>query len=250
MKALAPLLLLAGTLMLATPVPARPDDAGGPPATRSLYLELIGQARADGRSRAAIAFLDDYDRHYPGDVEARVLRINCLLDLREIDQAEAAMKQLRPADQAGRWAAQVDAVHGHVLAARDRWGDAVPFYMAAVAADPTSAWLRNALGYSLLRDHQADRAVETLRDARDLSPDSAIIRNNLWLAYALSGRAQLLAHALDSLPDHAASADLRRRIEAEAMRLRRMAPAAPATAAPLAAAAPNPALPTIVEKAF
>jgi len=250
MKAFAPLLMLAGTLTLAGPVSAQPDAARGLPATRSLYLDLIQQARADGRARAAIAFLDDYDRHYPGDVQARVLRINCLLDLHQIDEAEGVMKQLRPADQTGSFAAQVDAVRGHVLAARDRWGDSVPFYTAAVAADPTSAWLRNALGYSLLRDHQADRAVEALRDARDLAPDSPIIRNNLWLAYALSGRGQLLTHALDSLPDRDASADLRRRIEAEATRLRSMAVATPAMPAPLAAATPHQTVPTVVEKAF
>jgi Flp pilus assembly protein TadD len=223
MKACAPLLILSALLMPAGPVLAGGDAAQGQPATRSLYLNLIRQARIDGRSRAAMAYLDDYDHNYPGDVEARVLRINCLLDLRQIDEAEAALAQLRPSDHGGKLAAQVNAVHGHVLAARDRWGDAVPFYTAAVAADPTSGWLRNALGYALLRDHQADRAVEALRDARDLAPDSEIIRNNLWLAYAVSGRGELLAHALAGLPDRDATATLRKRIDSEAARLRRVA---------------------------
>jgi len=223
MKACGPLLLLSILLMPAGAALARPGAAPGQPATRGLYLNLIQQARADGRSRAAMAYLDDYDRSYPGDLEARVLRINCLLDLRQIDEAEAVLNQLRPSDHNGKLAAQVNAIHGHVLAARDRWGEAVLFYTAAVTADPTSAWLRNALGYALLRDHQADRAVEVLRDARDLSPDSEIIRNNLWLAYAVSGRGALLTHALDSLPDHEASAALRQRIDTEVTRLRRVA---------------------------
>jgi Flp pilus assembly protein TadD len=220
----ASLLILPALMLLpAAPVLAKSDAAQSAPATRSLYLNLIRDARTDGRSRAALAYLDDYDHKYPGDVEARVLRINCLLDLRETDQAEAVLDQLHPGAVTGALAAQVSAVHGHVLAARDRWHDALPFYQAAVAVDPTSAWLRNALGYALLRDGQAPRAVETLRDARDLDPDNTIVRNNLWLAYAMSGRDELLAHALAGLPDRDESAALRKRIDGEAARLRHLA---------------------------
>jgi Flp pilus assembly protein TadD len=241
--------LLAGALVAGGPLRARSEAAPGQPATRGLYLQLIQQARTDGRTRAALAYLDDYEKTYSADVEARVLRTNCLLDLRQIDDAQAALAQLRPADHSGRFAAEVNAVHGHVLAARERWADAVPFYAAAVAADPTSAWLRNALGYSLLRARQPDRAVEALRDARDLAPEDTIIRNNLWLAYELSGRGELLTHALGTLPDSDAGALLRRQIEAEAARLRRLA-AGPVATPSLAAAGPARSDLTVAGKAY
>ncbi len=135
---------------------AEPNDGQG--QTRGIYLQMIQKARIDGRSRAAIAYLDDYDRKYSGDTEAKVLRINCLLDLRQIAEAQGLVNRL-PFERSGRFAAIINAVRGHVLAAQDRWGEAVPFYTAAVAADPTSGMLHNALGYALLRDHRFDRAT-------------------------------------------------------------------------------------------
>jgi Flp pilus assembly protein TadD len=209
--------MMAATLS-APPAIARSEQ--GQAQTRGIYLQMIQQARVDGRSRAALAYLDDFDRNYPGDVEAEVLRINCLLDLRQVDEADAVLARLRPSDHTGRFAAEVNAVHGHVLAAHDRWGEATPFYAAAVAANPTSPMLRNALGYSLLRDHQPARALEAIRDARDLAPDDTIIRNNLLLAYAVNGRDALLAHALDAVSDPDARNALRRRIDVEAAKLR------------------------------
>ncbi|WP_338057867.1 tetratricopeptide repeat protein, partial [Sphingobium chlorophenolicum] len=77
--------LLAALLMGAAPALA--EEA---PDMRGLYLQLIHQARSDGRPRAALAYLDDFERRYPGDVEARLLRVNSLIDLGQIDAAEAA----------------------------------------------------------------------------------------------------------------------------------------------------------------
>ena len=74
------ILALALAVVSTPPNPARgaPAEAG---STRDLYLLLIRQARSDGRPRAALAYLDDFDRQHPDDLEALVLRINCLLDL-------------------------------------------------------------------------------------------------------------------------------------------------------------------------
>ncbi|HEX7742678.1 MAG TPA: tetratricopeptide repeat protein, partial [Sphingobium sp.] len=94
---------------------AAPVDA--PASTRSLYLQLIHQARADGRPRAALAYLDDFDRRYPGDPDARALRVNSLLDLGDVDGAESAAANLHD-----------DAMRGHILAARNRWSEAAPLY--------------------------------------------------------------------------------------------------------------------------
>jgi len=238
------LLIAAGALSLAAVMSpcgtaqAQPDGGSDQPQTRGIYLQMIQKARIDGRSRAALAYLDDYDHKYPGDVEARVLRINCLLDLRQVAAAQGLLARL-PTERTGRFAAIVNAVHGHVLAAQDRWGDAVPFYTAAVAADPTSALLRNALGYAQLRDHLPDRALETISDARELAPDDMIIRNNLMLAYAINGRDAQLTQALESVGNQAARTALRLRITAEAARLRG-SPAIAAAVIPAKATTQNP----------
>lgn len=190
---LLPVALIAG----AAPALAEPQAV----PTKGLYLQLIHQARADGRPRAALAYLDDFDRQYPGDADARALRVNSLIDLGQIDAAEAIPL---PAD--------ADALRGHLLAARGRWAEAVPCYRAASRGSPADPLLRNALGYALLRSGQAKEAIEAFRGAIDLAPQAAVIRNNMLLALMLSGRRD---SALNQIRD----ADLRRQIITEAARI-------------------------------
>ncbi|MDB5715680.1 MAG: Tetratricopeptide 4 [Sphingomonadales bacterium] len=204
-------------------VAARIDKTQTTAPTRALYLQLIRQARADGRPRAAIAYLDDFDRQFPRDREAGLLRVNSLLDLGQVDEAEAALSTIsRPGSagkNGGKEAGEVDAMHGHVLAARGFWDAAIPPYTSAVAADPTSPILRNALGYALLRTHRNGPAIEALRGAADLAPGDTVIRNNLILAYAVAGQKQAAADMISRVEDRRAQGVLRRQIATEAARI-------------------------------
>ena len=193
-------------LMLVLAAPA--DQV--PTATRSLYLQLIRQARADGRPRAALAYLDDFDRRYRGDHDALALRINSLLDLHDIDAAEAAATQL-PTD--------ATAIRGHLLAARGRWADAAPFYQTAIQTNPADPLLRNALGYAQLRAGTLPPAIETLRAAQDLAPADRTIRNNLLLALTLAGQRTEVEATLRQIRDAREEDALRRQLTAEAARL-------------------------------
>ncbi|HEX7876142.1 MAG TPA: tetratricopeptide repeat protein [Sphingobium sp.] len=184
---------------------AAPVDA--PASTRSLYLQLIHQARADGRPRAALAYLDDFDRRYPGDPDARALRVNSLLDLGDVDGAESAAANLHD-----------NAMRGHLLAARNRWSEAVPLYRAAIAASPADPLLRNALGYALLRAGKADQAIEPLRAAIDLAPADRVIRNNLLLALTIAGHGAEAEAMLRHVPEQAS---LRRQLAAQASQLQK-----------------------------
>ena len=194
-------------LLLAAAAPA--GDADVP--TRSLYLQLIRQARADGRPRAAIAYLDDFDRRYPGDADARILRINSLLDLGDLDAADAAA--------AGLPAQGSSAARGHLLAARGRWAEAVPFYQQAVAASPADPMLRNALGYAQLLAGFPAEAIETLRGALDLAPRAPVIRNNLLLALSAGGQGSQAEAVIAQIRDHREQDALRRQLAAQAARL-------------------------------
>lgn len=189
--------MILALLLAAAPVADTP-----PPATRSLYLQLIHQARADGRPRAAIAYLDDFDHRYPGDADARALRVNSLLDLGDIDAAEAVAATLPAAP----------ALKGHLLAARARWAEAIPFYESAIAASSVDPLLRNALGYAQLRAGQASQAVQTLRSASDLAPSERVIRNNLLLALATNGQRAEVDALLAQIRDPAEREALRTRI--------------------------------------
>ena len=195
-------MMLAALLMTAPP--AQAEEA---PGTRGLYLQLIHQARADGRPRAAIAYLDDFERRYPGDADARLLRVNSLIDLGRIDAAEAAPL---PADAPG-----ANVVRGHLLAARGRWAEAAGCYAQASRNLPADPLLRNALGYALLRAGQAGAAIEALRGASDLAPQEPVIRNNLLLALMVAGRRDEAEAGLRRIGDPA----LRRSLAAEAARI-------------------------------
>ena len=187
---------------------AAADTSG---ATRNLYLQLIHQARADGRPRAAIAYLDDFDRRYPGDRDARILRVNSLLDLNDVNGAEAAAAALP--DGGG------SAVRGHLLSARGRWSEAIAPYQQAVQASPADPMLRNALGFAQLRAGMVAEAAESLRGALDLSPGAAVIRNNLLLALKAAGQNAEADALLSTIRDGRERDTLRRQIATEAARL-------------------------------
>ena len=187
---------------------AAADTSG---STRSLYLQLIHQARADGRPRAAIAYLDDFDRRYPGDRDARILRVNSLLDLNDLNAAEAAAAALP--DHGG------SALRGHLLAARGHWSEAIASYSQAVQASPADPMLRNALGFAQLRAGLAAEAAESLRGALDLSPGTPVIRNNLLLALKAAGQNAEAETLLSTIRDEPQRDALRRQIAAQAARL-------------------------------
>jgi Flp pilus assembly protein TadD len=183
--------------------------------TRALYLQLIHQVRADGRPRAAIAYLDDFDRQYPNDLDARLLRVNSLLDLGQVDQAETVLGTLaRSPASAG-----LSAARGHVWAARGEWAKAVPFYSEAAAANPTEPMLKNALGYALLRIRNIGGAIEQLRAAADIAPGDEVIRNNLVLALILAGSKAQADQMLAAVGDRQTQVRLRRQIADEASRI-------------------------------
>jgi Flp pilus assembly protein TadD len=184
-------------------------------STRSLYMALIRQARTDGRARAAIAYLDDFDRQHPDDRNAQLLRINCLLDLDQIAAARTALERIPATDRSG----PTLAMRGHVLAAEGNWKQATEQYAAALEASPADALIVNALGYSLLRAGQWAKGIENLRSARDLAPDDAVVRNNLILALTVTGRIGEAEVLLAQVSNVQEKARLRQQVAGEAARL-------------------------------
>ena len=189
--------------------------AGGEASTRDLFLTLIRQARDDGHARAALAFLDDFDRQFPGDTDALILRINCLLDLDQLAAAQKAAEGLPVRKASG----PVHAVRGHVLAAAGNWGDAITQYMAALETIPSDALTNNALGYTQMRAGLIEAAVETFKRARELAPQDPLIRNNLLLALTLADRTGEADALLARSGDDKSRTELRRQVASEAARL-------------------------------
>lgn len=208
-RAILPILALA--LSASLQAARATDDV---PSTRPLYLQLIQQARIDGRPRAALAYLDDFERRYPHDLEARILRVNSLLDLGKVEEA-GTLAQALPDDRNGT----VSAVRGHVAAARNDWNAAISYYQVARAARPADPFIRNALGYALLRVGRYSESIDALKGAADLAPGDEIIRNNLILALLTAGQRAEANRTLQSIRNADARADLRKTLLAEVERI-------------------------------
>lgn len=218
MKSLATRLALALCVcpMAVFPPAAHADGiTQAQPSTRDLYLTLIRQAREDGHSRAAIAFLDDFDQTYPGDTDAVILRVNCLLDLDQPETAQQVLTKL----PARKLSGSVRAARGHVFAALGDWDGAITEYGAALQTIPSDRLANNALGYAQMRSGRLDAAVETLKRARELAPQDPVIRNNLLLALTMAGRKQEADALLTRSAGDAIQAELGREVADEAIRL-------------------------------
>ncbi len=211
--------LIAATPLLALvpmePVQAASKDTEAQESTRDLYLTLIRQARKDGHVRAALAYLDDFDLRYPGELEANLLRANCLLDLDQVDAAAQVIDALPIKDRKG----EIHALRGHLRLAQGHWDGAVAEYQTALSYRPTDPLASNALGYAQLRAGQTGLAIESFKRAGELAPDNAVVRNNLLLALTIDGRDAEVETILLGIGDEAARQRLLEQVLAEAKRL-------------------------------
>ncbi|MDE2514843.1 MAG: tetratricopeptide repeat protein [Rhodospirillales bacterium] len=166
---------------------------------RKLYLLVIDGMRHDGQARAALAYLDDYDRVYPGDPHATLLRADCLLQTGQADQAEPLYRSL----MSGAYAAAAQGGLGRVAARQGQWDEAATAFHAALRLDPSQAGYINDLGYVDLRRGRYDAALASLRQAAELQPGDLRTRNNLILALHLAGKDAEAQRIIRAIPDPA-----------------------------------------------
>ncbi|MFE0753667.1 tetratricopeptide repeat protein [Inquilinus sp. NPDC058860] len=153
--------------------------------SRDLYLGIVDKLRQGGKSRAALAYLDDYDNRHPGDARAQVLRADSFLDIQDYDRAEAIYRELLNGDQS---AAAYDGL-GRVAAGRGDWAKARAQFHEAVRREPINVKYLNDLGFAEMRIASYDEALFTLRQASELAPTNAQVRNNLILCLDVAGQA-------------------------------------------------------------
>lgn len=165
--------------------------------TRKLFLIVIDGLRKQGKSRAALAFLDDYNKQYPADREAMLLQAECLLDIGSYGQA----KPLYTALLTGSSAAAAYAGLGNIAAAGHDWPEATVQFEEATRRDPANAAYVNDLGFALVHVGQYDRGLSKLQEATQLDPGSRMIRNNLILGLTLAGRESEAAQLVDTIAD-------------------------------------------------
>jgi Flp pilus assembly protein TadD len=199
-------LTLAACAVLALPAGARAEAAAAPATAagaaqidpvreRALYLEVIDGLRRDGRAHAALAHLDAFELKYPRDPKAQIMRADCLSDIADYAGAEALYRKLAT----GPAAAEAEAGLGHVYARRGDWTAAAAAFGEAVRRRPTDAAYLGDLGFALMQAGRTGEALFRLRQAAELAPEDARIRNNLLAALERSGAREETAERLGAI---------------------------------------------------
>lgn len=198
---LLPLLAACTTVSQVATRMAHPDAAARPmfsdQTQDNLYLGVIEGLVRQGRYEAAIAFLDQYKNASP---RAAVLRGDALVGAGYAVEAVAAYRKAVDSDYA---AAAYNGM-GRAESAQRAWSSAIEDFRRASAIEPANAEYLNNIGYARLqlggRDSMAF-AMESLKRAHELDPQSATIRNNLILAAQLSNNHAQAVALLDEIAD-------------------------------------------------
>ncbi|PWR17766.1 tetratricopeptide repeat protein [Zavarzinia compransoris] len=159
-----------------TPRPSAEEDV--------LYIALIRGMIERDQSQAALAFLDDYLKRRPGDVEALTLKGEALLRTEQIDAAdkvyiELDRRRVQPVAAFGL---------GQVRAKVGDWKGAAPQFARAAEAAPTDPRVLNNYGFALLNTEDYAKAYSVLARAAQLSPQNQQIRTNFAIAALKTGR--------------------------------------------------------------
>lgn len=152
--------------------------------TRKLYLIVVDRLRKQGSARAALSYLDEYEKQYPGDAQARLMRADCLVTLDAPGMAEPIYKSLTRSE----YRSAAYAGLGKVAVANTQWADAVARFQTAVDLNPSNADYINNLAYAQMRAGQYETALATLSQAQQLDPHNVTVRNNMILCLHLAGR--------------------------------------------------------------
>ncbi len=167
------------------PMNAGAEPLGDTTATR-LYLTIVEGLIDQGRYRAALGYLDQYAVAEKKTPRYTALRGEALLGVERYDEAAATFTELTGT---GLAAAGHNGL-GRVAAARERWPEAESHFAQAVTERPSNADYLNNLGFAELHlsDDMLSKAEFNLRQAHEIEPNSASIRNNLVLALMMAGK--------------------------------------------------------------
>jgi Flp pilus assembly protein TadD len=167
-------------------------------STATLYLTIVRGLIDQGRYRAALGYLDQYAVSEKKTPQFNSLHGEALLGVAKYDEAAAAFASLQGTD--------FEAVGfnglGRVDASREKWSEAERHFAQAVAARPSNADYLNNLGFAEIQLGDAaslEKAEFNLRQAQELEPASASIRNNLVLALTMAGKKDKARAVIDGI---------------------------------------------------
>lgn len=175
------------------------EVAQGPEQTAEIHTDLVRGMLAQGKYYAALAHLDELNRKMGQRDEFSYLRAEALAELGRQSEAEKVYKGLLR----GKFAAE--AYHGLALINADSDPAlSMSYFQKAAKLRPTSATIRNDLGYALLLAGRRDESRIQFATAFELAPDDPKGRNNHIMMLLIDGReknAMALAHQYGLSPN-------------------------------------------------
>jgi tight adherence protein D len=178
-----------------------PDQTLTPASESDLYLGVVNGLIQQGRYEAAIAFLAQYQKSQPPSPRYYKLVGDALSGAGRYDEAVASYRQALKSD----YAPEAYNGIGRTLSLRGSWAEAAENFRKAATLNPSNATYLNNFGYAQLKQnfHGPELApvVRELERAHELDPGSAVIRNNLALALALSGAKDEYRDFLQTIAD-------------------------------------------------
>lgn len=149
-------------------------------------MRLAGSARASGDPVASINIYQQAIAIDSGRPDAHLELADTLIELGEYDEAAQRFQKVL-GDDADNAAAHRG--YGRALLGLSRPEVAITHYQAALESDPNDVQAYNGLGVALDLAGRHDEAEATYRKGLEVAPDSILLRNNLGLSLALAGRA-------------------------------------------------------------
>jgi len=149
-----------------------------------LYLRLIGQMQEKNLYFASLAHLDAFDRRWPANPRATLLRAEALRETAYLDQAGVLYESLLQ----GPLAAAAHHGLGIIASNKGEVSGALQALTRANRLDPTNAAVLNDLGYIQLVLRQWSEAGFNLHKATELDPKNSRAGANLALYYLLANQ--------------------------------------------------------------
>lgn len=176
-------------------------------STSKLYLSVVNGLLSQGRYRAALAYLDQYAVKEKKAPYFHQLYGEALLGTGQYEEAAAAFAKLGNTELAADGFSGL----GRARAAQGDWIGAEEEFRKAVAARPSSAEFLNNLGYAQLTigGDRLKAAEFNLRQAQELDPSSGSIRNNLLIAFMMTGKNEEARRLLAGIPASRERAEVR-----------------------------------------
>jgi Flp pilus assembly protein TadD len=147
-------------------------------------LALARDLAVRGEHGQAVALVQQIHEDGTRTPETLTLRGKMLRERGIYDEAEADLREALKLDSGHAPAHDALAV---LYDLQDRPALAKTHHLRAIELDERNATFRNNWGYALLRRGKVAEAIEALREAVRLAPDSPRCRNNLGFAHARGG---------------------------------------------------------------